>query len=74
MTLKQNIYFLIVAIIVIAVTLFALQNFQDVDVTIPFVGVFHTKIFVVVVFSFLAGFLAAGLLSLILKIFSIHRT
>jgi len=71
MTLKQNIYFLIVAIIVIAVTLFALQNFQDVDVTIPFVGVFHTKIFVVIVFSFLAGFLAAGLLSLILKIFSI---
>jgi uncharacterized integral membrane protein len=71
MTLKQNIYFLIMAIIVIAVTLFALQNFQDVDVTIPFVGVFHTKIFVVVVFSFLAGFLAAGLLSLVLKIFSI---
>ena len=71
MTLKQNIYFLILAIIAIAVTLFALQNFQDVDVTIPFVGVFHTKIFVVVVFSFLAGFLAAGLLSLILKIFSI---
>ena len=71
MTLKQNIYFLIVAIIVVAVTLFALQNFQDVDVTIPFVGVFHTKIFVVVVFSFLAGFLEAGLLSLVLKIFSI---
>ncbi|WP_163327910.1 lipopolysaccharide assembly protein LapA domain-containing protein [Desulfurobacterium thermolithotrophum] len=60
-----------VALIVIGVTLFALYNFQDVSVTIPFVGMFHTKVFVVIVFSFVAGFLAAGFLSLILKIFSI---
>lgn len=71
MTLKQNLYFIVIATIVVAVTLFALQNFEDVDVTIPVIGIFHTKIFVVVVFSFLAGFLTAGLLSLILKLFSI---
>jgi uncharacterized integral membrane protein len=74
MTLKQNIYSLIVALIVVGVTLFALQNFQDVDVTIPFVGVFHTKVFVVIVFSFSAGFLTAGFLSLILKIFTLPST
>jgi len=71
MTLKQNFYAVLVAVIVIGVTLFALQNFQDVSVTIPFVGEFKTKLFVVIVFSFLAGFLTAGFLSLILKIFSL---
>ncbi len=71
MTLKQNLYAILVAAIVGGVTLFALQNFQDVNVTIPFVGEFKTKLFVVIVFSFLAGFLAAGFLSLILKIFSL---
>jgi uncharacterized integral membrane protein len=71
MTLKQNVYAVIVAAIVLGVTLFALQNFQDVDVSVPFVGVFHTKLFVVIVFSYIAGFLTAGFLSLILKIFSL---
>jgi uncharacterized integral membrane protein len=71
MTFKQNVYALIIAVIVVGVSLFALQNFQDVDVSVPFVGVFHTKLFVVIVFSFIAGFLTAGFLSLILKIFSI---
>jgi len=71
MTLKQNIYAVIVAVIVLGVTLFALQNFQDVDVSVPFVGVFHTKLFVVIVFSYIAGFLTAGFLSLILKIFAL---
>ena len=71
MTLKQNFYAVLVAVIVTGVTLFALQNFQDVSVTIPFIGEFKTKLFVVIVFSFLAGFLTAGFLSLILKIFSI---
>jgi uncharacterized integral membrane protein len=71
MTLKQNIYSLIVAFIVVAVSLFALQNFQDVKVSVPFIGVFQTKLFVVIVFSFIAGFLTAGFLSLILKIFSL---
>ena len=71
MTLKQNFYAVLVAVIVVGVTLFALQNFQDVDVTIPFVGEFKTKLFVVIVFSFISGFLTAGFLSLILKIFSL---
>jgi len=71
MTLKQNFYATLVAVIVIGVTLFALQNFQDVNVTIPFVGEFKTKLFVVIVFSFLAGFLTAGFISLILQIFSL---
>ncbi len=71
MTLKQNVYALMIAIIVAGVSLFALQNFQDVNVSVPFVGVFHTKLFVVIVFSYIAGFLTAGFLSLILKIFSI---
>ena len=71
MTFKQNLYSIIVAVIVVGVSLFALQNFQDVDVSVPFVGVFHTKLFVVIVFSFVSGFLTAGFLSLILKIFSI---
>lgn len=71
MTLKQNFYATLVAVIVIGVTLFALQNFQDVVVTIPFVGEFKTKLFVVIVFSFFAGFLAAGFISLILQIFSL---
>jgi uncharacterized integral membrane protein len=71
MTLKQNFYALLVALIVVGVSVFALQNFQDVDVTVPLVGVFHTKLFVVIVFSFTAGFLTAGFLSLILKIFSL---
>jgi len=71
MTFKQNVYSVVVALIVAGVTLLSLQNFQDVDVTIPFVGVFHTKLFVVIVFSFLAGFLTAGFISLILKIFTI---
>ncbi len=71
MTLKQNFYAVLVAIIVVGVTLFALQNFQDVSVTIPFLGEFKTKLFVVIVFSFLSGFLTAGFLSLILKIFSL---
>ena len=71
MTLKQNFYAILVAVIVIGVTLFALQNFQDVNVTIPFVGEFKTKLFVVIVFSFISGFLTAGFLSLILKIVSL---
>lgn len=71
MTLKQNFYAVLVAVIVGGVTLFALQNFQDVNVTIPFLGEFKTKLFVVIVFSFLSGFLTAGFLSLILKIFSL---
>ncbi len=71
MTLKQNFYAVLVAVIVVGVTLFALQNFQDVNVTIPFLGEFKTKLFVVIVFSFLSGFLTAGFLSLILKIFSL---
>ncbi|WP_457677725.1 hypothetical protein [Thermovibrio sp.] len=71
MTLKQNLYAIIIAFIVVGVSLFALQNFQDVNVSVPFVGVFHTKLFVVIVFSYVAGFLTAGFLSLILKIFSI---
>ncbi len=71
MTLKQNVYAVIVAIIVVGVTLFALQNFQDVDVSIPFIGSFHTKLFVVIVFSFILGFMTASFLSLILRIFSI---
>ncbi|WP_083797273.1 lipopolysaccharide assembly protein LapA domain-containing protein [Thermovibrio ammonificans] len=74
MTLKQNVYAIIVTLIVGGVTLFALQNFQDVNVTIPFVGVFHTKLFVVIVFSFLAGFLTAGFLSLIMKLFALPTT
>ena len=71
MTLKQNFYAVLVAVIVVGVTLFALQNFQDVNVTIPFVGEFKTKLFVVIVFSFISGFLTAGFLSLILKIVSL---
>ena len=71
MTLKQNVYAVLIAIIVGGVSLFALQNFQDVNVSIPFVGTIHTKLFVVIVFSFLAGFLTAGFLSLILKLFSL---
>jgi uncharacterized integral membrane protein len=71
MTLKQYFYSVVVTLIVLAVSLFALQNFQDVEVTIPFVGVFKTKLFVVIVFSFFSGFLTAGFLSLIFKIFSI---
>jgi len=74
MTFKQNVYASLIALIVVGVTLLSLQNFQDVDVTIPFVGVFHTKLFVVIVFSFLAGFLTAGFLSLILKIFTFPST
>jgi len=74
MTFKQTVYSFIVALIVIAVTLFALQNFQDVNVAIPFVGVFHTKLFVVIVFSFIAGFLTAGVLSLLLKIITLPET
>jgi uncharacterized integral membrane protein len=69
MTLKQNLYAILIALIVVGVSLFALYNFQDVDVTVPFVGVFHTKLFVVIVFSFTAGFLTAGFLSLVFKIF-----
>ncbi|WP_142934409.1 lipopolysaccharide assembly protein LapA domain-containing protein [Balnearium lithotrophicum] len=71
MTLKQYFYSVVVTSIVLAVSLFALQNFQDVEVTIPFIGVFKTKLFVVIVFSFFSGFLTAGFLSLIFKIFSI---
>ncbi len=71
MTLKQNFYAVVIAVIVIGVTLFALHNFQDVEVTIPLIGVFRTKVFVVIVFSFIAGFLTAGFLSLLFKIFSI---
>lgn len=71
MTLKQNFYAVLMAVIVIGVTLFALQNFQDVNVTIPFIGEFKTKLFVVIVFSFISGFLTAGFLSLILKIFTL---
>ena len=71
MTLKQNFYALLVASIVIGVSVFALQNFQDVEVTIPFLGEFKTKLFVVIVVSFFSGFLTAGFLSLILKIFSL---
>ena len=74
MTFKQNVYASLIALIVVGVTLLSLQNFQDVDVTIPFVGVFHTKLFVVIVFSFLAGFLTAGFLSLILKMFTFPST
>ncbi len=74
MTFKQTVYSFLVALIVVAVTLFALQNFQDVNVAIPFVGVFHTKLFVVIVFSFLAGFLTAGILSLLLKIITLPET
>ena len=71
MTFKQFFYSSLMALIVVAVTLFALKNFQDVEVVIPFLGTFHTKVFVVVVFSFLAGFITSGLLSIILKIFSL---
>lgn len=74
MTFKQTVYSFVVALIVVAVTLFALQNFQDVNVAIPFVGVFHTKLFVVIVFSFIAGFLTAGILSLLLKIITLPET
>ncbi len=71
MTLKQYFYSVVVTAIVVGVTLFALQNFQDVEVAIPLVGVFKTKLFVVIVFSFFSGFLTAGFLSLLFKIFSI---
>ena len=71
MSLRQNIYAVLVALIVLCVTIFALENFQDVDVTIPFVGIFHTKLFVVIVFSFFLGLLTAGFLSLVLKILSL---
>ncbi len=69
--MKQNVYAIIIAVIVVGVTFFALQNFQDVNVSIPFVGNFHTKLFVVIVFSFVLGFMTASFLSLILRIFSI---
>ena len=71
MSFRQNIYAIFVALIVLCITIFALKNFQDVDVTIPFIGVFHTKLFVVIVFSFFLGFLTAGFLSLVLKILSL---
>jgi uncharacterized integral membrane protein len=71
MTLKQYFYSVVVTLIVVGVSLFALQNFQDVNVTIPFVGIFKTKLFMVIVFSFFSGFLTAGFISLLFKLFSV---
>jgi len=71
MTFKQTIYSVIVAAIVIGVSLFALQNFQDVNVSVPFVGTFHTKLFLVIVLSFFFGFLTASFISLLIKLFSL---
>ncbi len=71
MTFKQTVYSVIVAAIVIGVSLFALQNFQDVNVSVPFVGTFHTKLFLVIVLSFFSGFLTASFMSLLLKLFSL---
>ncbi len=71
MTLKQYFYSVVVTLIVVGVSLFALQNFQDVNVAIPFVGNFKTKLFIVIVFSFFSGFLTAGFISLLFKLFSV---
>ncbi|OMH40993.1 hypothetical protein [Desulfurobacterium indicum] len=71
MTFKQLIYSIFIAAIVIAVSLFALSNFQDVNVVIPFIGAYKTKLFMLIVVSYIAGFLTAAFLSLLTRLFSI---
>ncbi|WP_022846219.1 MULTISPECIES: lipopolysaccharide assembly protein LapA domain-containing protein [unclassified Desulfurobacterium] len=71
MTFKQLLYSIFIAAIVIAVSLFALSNFQDVNVVIPFVGAYKTKLFMLIIISYIAGFLTAAFLSLLTRLFSI---
>ncbi|WP_457567858.1 hypothetical protein [Desulfurobacterium sp.] len=71
MTFKQLLYSVFIAAIVICVSLFALSNFQDVNVVIPFVGAYRTKLFMLIIVSYIAGFLTAAFLSLLTRLFSI---
>jgi len=70
MSFKQVIYTLLILVIIVGVTFFAVSNFQDVDATIPFVGTFHTKLFVVIVLSFAAGYFAGSLISFLTRLLS----
>ena len=71
MSFKQILYSIFVAAIVLAVSLFALMNLQDVTVVIPFFGEYPTKLFMLIVVSYIAGFLTAAFISLLARIFSI---
>jgi Na+(H+)/acetate symporter ActP len=71
MGFRSFLFFVSVAFVCAVVTLLAVKNFQDVSVFIPLYGTIRTKLFAVIIFSFLAGFLFAVILSLITKPF--HR-
>ncbi|SNR58539.1 lipopolysaccharide assembly protein LapA domain-containing protein [Desulfurobacterium atlanticum] len=71
MSLKQVLYSVFVAALILAVSLFALMNLQDVTVVIPFLGEYQTKLFMLIVVSYIAGFLTAAFLSLLTRLFSI---
>jgi len=70
MTLRQIVYTLIILAIIIGVTFFAVSNFQDVDATIPLIGTFHTKLFVVIVLSFAAGYFSSSLIAFLSRLLS----
>jgi len=70
MSFKQVIYTLLILVIIVGVTFFAVSNFQDVDATIPLVGTFHTKLFVVIVLSFAAGYFTSSLISFLTRLLS----
>ncbi len=70
MTFRQIVYTLIILAIIVGVTFFAVSNFQDVDATIPLIGTFHTKLFVVIVLSFAAGYLSSSLIAFLSRLLS----
>ncbi len=71
MGLKRDIYAVFLVLIIVGISFLAMENLQDVDVTVPYIGFFHTKLFIVMISSFILGFLTSEVFSLLIRLFSI---
>ncbi len=73
MTLKQFFYTGMIVVVVFLVAVFAVSNYQNVIVSIPFMGSYKTKLFLVIIAAYFAGFFTAAFLSLISRLLPSNR-